>query len=1092
MTGLPWIIAAPVLVALVLALVALERLRRDLHVPLRRMLATASAARSRVAARRTDLRGEVDTLETAVEEMNACLEARTAALEQACALAGLGTWTIRPDQGSVRASSNIGAMLGFPENDDFVPLDRLRSRIVAQDRADFDAAFARAVHDGRMTELEFHVLDGDDRIRVLRASTAPGVAMPDEPAAAVSGIIQDITDLRRKETALTESQYLERLAGDVAHIGGWRYDVATRMFNGTQATARIVGLESDGWDDVIEDAMDRFDPGQGRARVERSFWTCVGSGTGFDEIAKFRKFDGEETWLRMIGEADRDASGAIVGVHGATHDVGELIRARSAQDDVRALLQTILDDMDDGFVIHGWDGTIQYMNHRAHSILGVTDGTIVGGNIWQDIPQVLGAQFERAVSDAVETGERQTFEGEIVHPDQWVQVTVHPTGSGIAIYLNDVTEQRAARMRLQLLDAAMKQVSDVVLITEASPLDAPGPRTVFTNEAFVDITGYAQEDILGVSPRVLQGPKTEKRRLAAVRKALRNRRHVRVELTNYRKDGTPYTNEIDINPLFDDAGVCTHFVSVQRDTTGHRQKEEQLRAREEQFRLASLASRDVMWDWDLITGVIWNSDTSDPTYRVAAQAGADSSETASIAHALERVHPDDRHKISESLDAALSGNDEAWRCDYRIKDDTGAWRHVSDRAFILRDDDGTPRRMVGAMSDVTEIRALDARLHQAQKLETVGQLTGGIAHDFNNLLTIILGNCDILLDDMGDDAALRPLLQSIEDAAERGAGVSRDLLAFSRRQPLEARPTDINALIRRSSSLFDRAVSASVELRHDLTEEPAVALVDPDKLQAAVLNLVMNAVAAIPGRGTITVRTRPADNLLNDGDVEIAPGGYVAIEVADDGAGMTPEVRDRAFEPFFTTKEAGVGTGMGLSSVYGLVKQSNGHASITSEPGKGTTITLCLPVAHEAPEWEEPAHVTAPPQLGAGHRILVVEDDVDLRTFVKTVLSRMGYDIVEAGTGTAAIDILKEDDAFDLVFTDIVMPGGVNGVQLAEEAQEMYPGMKVLFTSGYARDALPNDRHVPSNIPMLSKPFRTRELVAKVEAALANPPAPTE
>ncbi|WP_296762313.1 PAS domain S-box protein [Sediminimonas sp.] len=1078
------------LLGLAASLVALGRLRRGVRAPVRRMLDAARAGAPDGTAQEVDLLDNLERLEAAFNKMSARLKARTATLGQACELAGLGTWSILPDLVSVRGSSHIGTMLGFSEKESIVGLDALRNRILPEDRAAFDAALARAVQEGRMADVEFRALDAAEDVRVFRARTGPGGAMPDDTEGGISGIIQDITDLRHKEAALTKSQTLERLAGEVAHIGGWRFEIATRKFTGTRETAKLVGLD-DSWRSSIDDAIDRLVPGEGRARMERSFWTCVGAGIRYDEIAKYTKFDGDETWLRVIGEAERDESGTIIGIYGAMQDVGELVRARSATEDVRALLRKILDDLNDGFVILDCDGAIQYMNRKAHGILGVPDRDLIGGNIWHDIPRARESQLERVVTDALKTGESQNFEGEITTPDQWVNVAVHPTASGIGIYLNDMTEDREARVRLRLLDAAMKEVSDVVLITDAMSLDRPGPRVVFVNDAFVSTTGYTQEEILGDTPRILQGPETEQEPLREIRKALEARQPVRTELTNYRKDGSRFTAEININPLFDAEGECTHFVGVQRDTTERREKEEHLRAREEQFRLASRASQDIIWDWDMRTGIMWNSRNSEEIFGVASQSLVENVFEGRIENVLERIHPDDRLKITESLDAALAGNAETWRCEYRVKAQDGSWRNITDKGFIVRDDDGAPRRMVGAMSDLTDLRALDAQLHQSQKLETVGQLTGGIAHDFNNLLTVILGNCDILLDDIDDDSPLRPLLQSIEDAAERGARVSTDLLAFSRRQSLELRPTDINELVRRSSSLFERVINASVDLRYDLTEEPTIAQVDPDKLQAALLNLVINAMAAIPEQGTITVRTRSADDLVTDGDADIAPDAYIEIDVEDDGSGMSPDVAERAFEPFFTTKEPGAGTGMGLSSVYGLVKQSDGDASIVSEPGKGTTVTLRLPVAHAPPAWDELAEIAAP-HVGAGYRILVVEDDIELRSFVHNVLTRMGYDIVEAENGVNALEILKKNDDFDLVFTDIVMPGGVTGIQLAKEAQEMYPGLKILFTSGYAHDALPKERHLPSDIPMLSKPFRTSELVGKVEAALASAAAPEE
>lgn len=1082
------IFGAMALVALLLGLAAslnaVQRLRRAILAPVRRMLDAVPESESDEIVQEIGMPGDIRRIETAFDEMAARLAAKTLALDQACELANLGVWTLLPDLESVSTMPNMRTILGFPEEEEVVRIDAFRERVVPEDRAGFDAAMLRAVKERRMSNAEFRALDAAGEVRVFRARTGPSGSAPDDKQGGISGILQDITDLRRKETELVRSLRLEHLAGEAAHVGGWRYEIATREFSGTPETAALVGLEG-GWNPSIEEATGRFEDEGDRERIVRGFWTCVGTGTRFDEIAKFRRFDGEETWLRVIGEAERDETGEIVGAYGAMQDVRELVGARHATAQVQELMQTILDSLGDGFVIHDHDGMIQYMNRKAHSILGVQNENLVGHNIWQDLPWAAGSPFAQVVGDALEAGESRNFEGEIGLAGHWIGVAVHPTPAGVAIYLNDMTEERDFRERLRLLDDAVSRLNDVVLVTDATELDPPGPRIVFVNDAFVRMTGFSREEALGASPRILQGPDTEKDRLRELREAIENHQPVRTELTNYRKDGTRFTAEIDINPLFDAAGECTHFVSVQRDTTERRDNEERMRASEEQFRLASLASRDIIWDWDMQTGIIWNSDSSAELLGPIAQWHVANAQNRRIENVLERIHPEDRLKITESLDAALAGDAESWHCEYRVRTKDGAWRHMTDKAFILRDDDGSPRRMVGAMSDVTDLRLLDAQLHQAQKLETVGQLTGGIAHDFNNLLTIILGNCDIALDDIGDETELRPLIQSIEEAAERGARISTDLLAFSRRQPLDPRPTDINKLIRRSSNLFDRAVDASVDVRYDLTDALTVAYVDSGKLQAALLNLVINAAAAVKPDGVITVRTRTAvveeDDLPGDCD----PGAYIEVDVIDDGNGMAPEVVEQAFEPFFTTKKPGVGTGMGLSSVYGLVKQSGGHASIASQPGKGTTVTLILPVADEAEDVEEAATPKAP-DPGANQRILVVEDDTELRSFVRTVLGRMGYRIVEAESGASALEILAQDGDFDLIFTDIVMPGVVNGVQLARKAKKLHPGIRILFTSGYARDALPKERQAPRDIPMLYKPFRTIDLAKKIQEVLSN------
>jgi PAS domain S-box-containing protein len=1069
LAGPLWIFAAlallTVLVGLAASLIAVRLARRDKDAP---------------------------TDDAALDEVKALLRAKTVALDQACELAGLGTWTLLPDRESVRSTPHMRAIMGFPEEQEIVRIDEFRERVLPEDRGDFDAAVMRSLEERRTTDAEFRAIGADGEVRVLRSRTGPSGAVLDDSQDGISGIVQDVTDLKRNEMALARSLRLERLAGDTARVGGWRYEIATRKLSGTRDTAKLIGPET-GNTLLIEDVVARFTDEDERLRVERGFWTCVGAGSRFDEIGSFRRLDGQETWLRVIGEAERDASGKITAVYGATQDVGELVRARFAAEDIRALLQTIVDSLGDGFIVLKQDGAIQYMNNRAHSILGVHDQNLVGQNIWEDLPAKVAPRLKWLVTDALETGESQNFEGEIGVNGSWIAVAVHVTPAGVAVYLNDRTEERAARERLRLLDAAVSRLNDVVMITEAREINLPGPRIVFVNEAFEKTTGFSRAEALGASPRILQGPDTEKERLKEIRDALEYRRHVRAELTNYRKDGTRFTSEIDINPLFDATGNCTHFVAVQRDRSRRRDIEDRLHAREEQFRLASMASSDIIWDWDMKTGLIWNSGDSDEVFSpLLVHWHDDSIPERRIENALERIHPDDRLKITESLNASLASDAESWRMEYRVWGEDGAWRYLSDRAFIVRDDDGTPRRMVGAMSDVTDMRALDAQLHQAQKLETIGQLTGGIAHDFNNLLTIVLGNCDILLDDLGDDSRLRPLIQAIEDAAERGARVSSDLLAFSRRQPLELRPTDINRLIRRSASLFKRAIDASVEIEYDLTDSPTVAYVDPDKMQSALLNLVLNAMAAIEEDGCIIVKTRSVT--VTDGELpdDCVPGEYIEVDVVDDGSGMSPEVADHAFEPFFTTKDPSVGTGLGLSSVYGLMKQSGGHARIKSEPGEGTTVTLCLRASDEAetvaPSEAHKAHKAH--EISGGQRILVVEDDTELRTFVRTVLSRMGYRIVEAKNGADALDLLKKRSDIDLLFTDIVMPSGVNGVELARDAKKMHPGLKVLFTSGYAREALPKERQAPSDTPMLHKPFRTKDLIWMVQQVLADKRTP--
>jgi PAS domain S-box-containing protein len=364
---------------------------------------------------------------------------------------------------------------------------------------------------------------------------------------------------------------------------------------------------------------------------------------------------------------------------------------------------------------------------------------------------------------------------------------------------------------------------------------------------------------------------------------------------------------------------------------------------------------------------------------------------------------------------------------------------------------GSPR-FVGFIQDLSARERMEQELRQSQKMEAVGQLSGGIAHDFNNLLTVILGNLEMLETRLAADDPKRHMVREAMDTALLGAQLTERLLAFARRQPLDPRPVDMHEQIAVLAGVLRRTLSETVEVRTLLGPNLPKVLVDPAQLQSAVLNLALNARDAMPAGGLLTLEV---SETRIDADYarlrpETRPGNYVMVVVSDTGAGMSPHVRERAFEPFFTTKPAGSGTGLGLSMVYGFVKQSRGHIELYSEIGHGTTVKLYLPRAPEAAR-----AVTAPAPIGAdmvghGERILVVEDDARVRRLTVTRLQDLGYVALEAEDGAAALRILADDPQIDLLFTDMVMPGSLTGIELAHLAKERRPKLAVIITSGYA------------------------------------------
>jgi PAS domain S-box-containing protein len=382
-------------------------------------------------------------------------------------------------------------------------------------------------------------------------------------------------------------------------------------------------------------------------------------------------------------------------------------------------------------------------------------------------------------------------------------------------------------------------------------------------------------------------------------------------------------------------------------------------------------------------------------------------------------------------------------------------------------------------------RRLGETLRQGERLRAVGELTGGIAHDFNNLLTVILGNTELLADDLADRPAAQSLALTAQRAAENAAELTKRLLAFSRRQALDPRAADIGGLVRGMKALLRRTLGEHIDIRIVEPEGLWPALVDPPQLENAILNLCINARDAMPAGGTLTIEVANVDLDASyaELDEELQPGPYVMVAVSDTGTGMSPEVLSRAFDPFFTTKDVGKGSGLGLSMVWGFVKQSKGHVKIYSEPGLGTTVKLYLPRAGTETA-RSAIHGRPHEALHGSERILLVEDDELVRAHVAMQLEQLGYRVACAGSGPEALATLARDQAFDLLFTDIVMPGGMNGRQLAEEARRRVPGLRVLFTSGYTEQAMLHQGSLGAGMRLLAKPYRRQELALRVREAL--------
>jgi PAS domain S-box-containing protein len=545
-----------------------------------------------------------------------------------------------------------------------------------------------------------------------------------------------------------------------------------------------------------------------------------------------------------------------------------------------------------------------------------------------------------------------------------------------------------------------------------------------------------------------------------------------------------------------------------------------LRETEELLALAQEAGRIGIFEWQVQTGVVRLSPRFLSLYGLTEFDGRYESW-------LKCIFREDVPRITDLFDTAFAAQEREMHGEFRIVSRSdGKLRWMEARNNLFYDAEHRPVRVVGVSVDITErkralaqLRAFtetleeavkertreleiqnEARikaeelLRQAQKMEAVGQLTGGIAHDFNNLLTIVIGGLDMVgrqIPALGATAAAERIARAKDMAlqgVQRAVTLTNRLLAFSRQQPLAPKPIDANKLVSGTCEFLRRTLGETVSLETVLAAGLWRAHADPHQLENALLNLTLNARDAMPEGGKVTIET--ANSYLDESYVNSIPepvevGQYVMIAVADTGTGMDQATVEHAFEPFFTTKEVGRGTGLGLSQVYGFVRQSAGHVKVYSELDEGTTVKIYLPRYVGADERVEDA---TPSQAAAGaigtETILVVEDDDALRSYTVETLAELGYRVLSATKGDAALEILNSGNAIDLLFTDVVMPGGLNGRQLADEAVRRRPGLKVLFTTGYTRNAIVHHGRLDPGVQMIGKPFSIDELTRKVRAIL--------
>ncbi len=754
---------------------------------------------------------------------------------------------------------------------------------------------------------------------------------------------------------------------------------------------------------------------------------------------------------------------------------------------------------------------VEHANTRAREILGGVGAADISDRAVVDVVPNLAPDFAALLARVMSTGEGgsiarvyqpQDRDGDGVPEDYWFNGRVRPLHTpegvvdGVVVVFVDVSDMvHALHASEAMSDRLRESEQNARILFRDAPLpmwvyDRTSLRVLDVNAAALETYGYTRDEFLTLTLRDLRSPEdmelleTTLRTISStedvwhlrVRHVTRTGRHLQVDLT---------TQYITYN------GQPAR-IALAQDLSAEQAALEALQRSDERYALAARATNHAIWDLDTRRNTLTWSEG------ITTLFGYDASgELSSLEGWLENIHSDDRARVAQRLrDARARTNDaaassSAWEESYRFRRRDGTWADVLDRGSIGRDADGDVVRIIGAMEDVTAQRQLEARLRQAQKMEAIGQLAGGIAHDFNNLLTVIGGSLEFARGDLGTDHPVRPDLEEIAAATERARTLVRQLLTFSRQQPVTPRIVQVGEVVRGMERLLRRVIGEEIVLHVLIDAGKPPVLIDPGQLEQVLMNLAVNARDAMltprfghSGTGgslTIEVASVVINARTTGVGASAEPGRYVQLTVRDTGHGMDADTQLHLFEPFFTTKDVGSGTGLGLATVHGIVRQNGGTIHVDSAPGLGATFTILLPAA-------EPPNTRTTPREGlrvvpaTPATILVVEDEAPVRAIVRRTLERHGLQVLEARHGVDALLLWKRHrDVIRVVLTDVRMPE-MGGQELATALRQDRPTLPVVFVSGYADSELtralgPHDRFV-------EKPFTTDILLAALVEAL--------
>jgi PAS domain S-box-containing protein len=844
--------------------------------------------------------------------------------------------------------------------------------------------------------------------------------------------------------------------------------------------ARILGYDSP--EEVIETVTDithqiYVDPVRraeaNRIQEERGFIH------GF-EFEAYRK-DGEKIWLSLNRRSVRDEHSVEIYREGSVEDITERKRAEEALRASEAELRALFAAMTDVILVLDVEGRYQKIAPTDPAYLYKPSADLLGKRLHEIFPKEEVDFFLTHIRRALDEGRmhRVEYSLQISGTEVWFDGSVSPMSKDSVVWIaRDITERKRAEAELRGSEAQYRRLLDTTY--EGVLMFDSEMRITYVNQRLTGMLGVSAEEMIGGSAQEFVSETSR----ADVESRWQHRAvniKEQYDLRLRSKDGaSDLWVIVSATPIWGDNGEFIGSLSMLTDITERKMAEEALRQSEERYRLLFERNPQSMWVFDLETlAFLEVNDAAIHHYGYAREEF--------LAMTIKDIRPaEDVPNLLANVSGVTPQHDEAGVWKHRKKDGTVIDVEITAHELTYY---GRPAQIVLAY-DVTERRSLEEQLRQSQKLEAVGQLAGGVAHDFNNLLTVITGYSDLSLRRLDKNNPLRSNLEEIKKAGERAASLTRQLLAFSRKQVLQPKVLQLNAIVADVDKMLRRLIGEDIDPLTVLEPSLGQIKADPGQIEQVLLNLAVNARDAMPQGGKLTIETQNVylDNQYARWDTAIQPGDYVMLAVSDTGCGIDAETQMRMFEPFFTTKEQGKGTGLGLSTVYGIVKQSGGHLWVYSEVGKGTTFKIYLPRVDGDTERDEPRTTQA--ELPQGREmVLLTEDEEQVRQMIRTILEMGGYRVLEAASGEEAIAIYKQHEGqIDLVMTDVVMPK-MSGRELAQSLEIFHPGIKVLYMSGYTDDAIVRHGLLDQEIAFLQKPFTPDALMRKVREVLDAPHA---